>query len=103
MARTINEEIQWLGRSGKSERHTRPLTVRLADGTEADAGDQVATRPTPSPGRSPANATTAHALRDRLYREHGIEPPGRHVAIDERRVEPGLVSDERLRARLAHW
>lgn len=209
MARAINEEIQWLTRSGKSEGHTRPLTVRLGDGTEAGVGDQVATRRNVSlktdrgvavrnrhtwtvtaitadgsvrvsdpdrgsvtlpasyvaeavelgwavtgygnqgittehaicviePGSSragiyvgmtrgrghnsavivdstgtvdptdalaraiarPANATTAHALRDRLYREHDLEPPGRHVAIGERRVEPGLVGDELLRARL---
>ncbi len=209
MARAINEEIQWLARSGKSEGHTRRLTVRLADGTEAHVGDRVATRrnisletdrsvtvrnrhtwtvtavtpdgsvrvsdpdrgsvtlpagyvaeavefgwavtgygnqgitadhaicviepgssragiyvgmtrgrghnsalvvdttgtadPTDALARAivrPANATTAHALRDRLYREHDLEPPGRHVAIGERRLEPGLVGDELLRARL---
>ncbi len=209
MARTINEEIQWLARSGKSERHTRPLAVRLADGTEAVVGDRVATRrntaletdrgvtvrnrhtwtvtavtadgsvrvsdpnrgsvtlpagyvaeaaelgwavtgygnqgitadhaicviepgssragiyvgltrgrghntalvidrtgtvdPTDALARAiarPANATTAHALRDRLYCEHGLEPPGLHIAIGEPRVEPGLVGDELLRARL---
>jgi hypothetical protein len=209
MARTINEEIQWLARSGKSERHTRPLTVRLADGTEAGVGDQVAARRNVSletdrgvtvrnrhtwtvtaiapdgsvrvsdPDRGsatlpadyvaeavelgwavtgygnqgitadhaiciiergssragiyvgltrgrghntalivdptgtadatdalaraiarPANATTAHALRDRLYREHDLEPPGRPVAIGERRVEPALVGDELLHSRL---
>lgn len=48
----------------------------------------------------PANATTAHALRDRLYREHDLEPPGRPVAIGERRVEPALVGDELLHSRL---
>jgi conjugative relaxase-like TrwC/TraI family protein len=209
MARAINEEIQWLARSGKSERQTRPLTVRLADGTEAGAGDRVATRRNVSletdrgvtvrnrhtwtvtavtadgsvrvsdpdrgsvtlptgyvaeavelgwavtgygnqgitadhaicviePGSSragiyvgltrgrghnsalvvdptgtadptdalaraiarPANASTAHALRDRLYREHGLEPPGRHVGVGERRVEPGLAGEGLLRARL---
>jgi ATP-dependent exoDNAse (exonuclease V) alpha subunit len=209
MARAINEEIQWLARSGKPEGHTNRLTVRLADGTEAGVGDQIATRRNVSlgtdrgvtvrnrhawtvtaitpdgavrisdpergsvtlpagyvaeavelgwavtgygnqgitadhavcviePGSSragiyvgltrgrshntalildstgttdptdalaraitrPANATTAHALRDRLYREHDLEPPGRATATAERPVEPPLVGDELVRARL---
>jgi len=208
MARAINEEIQWLARSGKSQGHTDRLTVRLADGTEAGVGDQVATRrnvpletdrgvtvrnrhtwtvtsiapegsvrvsdpdrgsvtlpagyvaeamelgwavtgygnqgitadhaicviepgssragiyvgltrgrghnsavivdptgtadPTDALARAiarPANATTAHALRERLYLERGLEPPERHAAA-ERRVEPGLIGDDLVRARL---
>jgi len=208
MARAINEEIQWLARSGKPEGHTDRLTVRLADGTVAGVGDQVATRrnvpletergvtvrnrdtwtvtaiapdgclrvsdpdrgsvtlpagyvadavelgwavtgygnqgitadhaicviepgssragiyvgltrgrghnsavivdptgtadPTDALARAiarPANATTAHALRERLYLERGLEPPERH-ATAERRVEPGLVGDGLIRARL---
>lgn len=207
-ARAINTEIQWRARSGKPDGHTRRPTVRLADGTEASVGDQVATRrnipletdrgvtvrnrhtwtvtaiapdgsvrvrdpdrgsvtlpagyvaeavelgwavtgygnqgitadhaiciiepgssragiyvgltrgrshntaliidptgttdPTDALARAiarPANATTAHALRHRLYLEHSLEPPERHTA-PERRVEPGLVGDDLVRARL---
>jgi len=209
MARAINEEIQWLARSGKSEGHTDRLTVRLADGTEAGVGDQVATRrnvpletdrgvtvrnrhtwtvtaiatdgsvrvsdpdrgsvtlpagyvaeavelgwavtgygnqgitadravcviepgssragiyvgltrgrghntalivdptgtadPTDELARAiarPANATTAHALRDRLYRDRGLEPPERHRVVRERAAEPALVGSDLVRARL---
>lgn len=209
MARAINEEIQWLARAGKSEGHTRRLTVRLADGTEPGVGDRVATRRNISletdhgvtvrnrhtwtvtdigrdgtvrvsdpdrgsvtlpagyvaeavelgwaitaygnqgitadhaicviePGSSragvyvgmtrgrghnsavivdptgtadptdalvqaiarPANATTAHALRDRLYREHGLEPPERHRVVGEHAVELGLVGNDLVQARL---
>jgi conjugative relaxase-like TrwC/TraI family protein len=48
----------------------------------------------------PANASTAHALRARLYRDQGLEAPRRQPTVSRRPVDVGPVGDELVQARL---